>query len=145
MEEYRFPCKPFANTESVVLGPQYRFTLLDDKVLRYEWSVDGVFEDRASTFAINRNFPKPEFRIEDKQDQLDIFTPAFHLTYDKQRFSTNGLSVQFSSKQTEWGVEWRYGREPEGNLGGTARTVDMVDGRVDMGLGIISRVRFFPS
>ena len=138
MEEYRFPCKPLANTESVVRGPQYRFTLLDDKVLRYEWSLD------ASTFAINRNFPKPEFRIEDQKNQLDIFTPAFHLTYDKQRFSTNGLSVQFSSKQTEWGSDWRYGGEPEGNLGGTARTVDMVDGRVDMGLGIISRVRFFP-
>jgi alpha-glucosidase (family GH31 glycosyl hydrolase) len=138
MDQYKFPCQPVANPESIVLGPQYRFTLLDDKVLRYEWSEDGVFEDLASTFAINRRFDKPEFRVEDTKNQLDIFTPRFHLTYDKRRFSTNGLSVDLSSKQTERGVEWRYGREAEDNLGGTARTVDMVDGRCDMGTGIIS-------
>jgi alpha-glucosidase (family GH31 glycosyl hydrolase) len=142
MEKYQFPCNPLANADSIVIGPQYRFTLLDDKVLRYEWAEDGVFEDRASTFAINRNFPKAEFRVEERKDQLDIFTATFHLTYDKQRFSPNGLYVQFPSKQTDWGAEWRYGNEPEGNLGGTARTVDMVDGRCDMGTGIISRVGY---
>lgn len=142
MDEYQFPCEPLANPESSVVGPQYRFTILDDKVLRYEWSADGVFEDRASTFAINRNFPKPEFRVEDKENQLDIITPAFHLTYDKQRFGPNGLFVAFSSKQTESGVEWRYGNAAEDNLGGTARTVDGIDGRCDVGTGIISKAGY---
>lgn len=142
MEEYVFPYKPLANAESIVLGPQYRFSLLGDKILRYEWSEDGVFEDRASTFAINRNFPKPDSRIEDQKDQLDIFAPGFQLTYDKQRFSRNGLSVQFSSKQTEWGVEWRFGNDDQDNMGGTARTVDMVDGRCDVGTGIISKAGY---
>jgi len=131
-----------ANAESVVLGPNYRFTVLDDKVLRYEWSEDGVFEDRASTFAINRNFPKPGYRVEDKENQLDIITPSYHLTYDKQRFSRQGLSVQYSSKQTERGDGWRYGTATAGKLGGTARTVDDVDGRVDMGTGIISKAGY---
>ena len=139
MDAYKFPCEPLANPESTLVGPQYRFTIIDDKVLRYEWSVDGVFEDRASTFAINRNFPKPEFRVEDKEGQLDIVTPSLHLTYDKQRFSPNGLVVTFSSKQIPWGTEWRYGSAPEMNLGGTARTLDFVDGRCDMGTGILSK------
>lgn len=142
MEEYQFSCKPLANPESIVPGPQYRFTFLGNKVLRYEWAEDGVFEDRASTFAINRDFPKPDFRLEDGENQLDIFTPAFHLTYDKKKFSRNGLVAQISNKQTDWGVEWRYGNHPERNLGGTARTVDGVDGRCDMGTGIISRAGY---
>jgi hypothetical protein len=142
MDKYQFPCEPVANSVSCVVGPQYRFTILDSRVLRYEWSADGIFEDRASTFAINRKFPKPEFRIEDQEHQLDIITPAFHLTYDKQRFSPYGFSVAFSGKQTEWGNDWRYGNAAEDNLGGTARTLDGVDGRCDIGEGIISKAGY---
>ena len=91
MEDYKFPCEPLANADSIVLGPNYRFTLLDDKVVRYEWSEDGVFEDRASTFAINWSFPKPEFQVEDGEHQLDIFANGFHLTYNKQRFSSQWI------------------------------------------------------
>lgn len=142
MNDYKFPSEPLANQESTITGQNYRFTLIDDKVLRYEWSADGKFEDRASTFAINRKFPKPEYRIEETDSQLEIFTPRFHLIYDKQRFSENGLVVQFTSKQSEWGGEWRYGYGPQDNLGGTARTLDGVDGRCDMGAGILSRVGY---
>lgn len=138
MEDYTFPSDPIANPDSIISGPHYRFTLIHDKVLRYEWAADGVFEDRASTFALFRNFLKPEFRIEDKNDTLEIVTPRFHLSYDKQKFSPNGFHVTFSSKQTLWGVEWRFGTPTKGNMGGTARTLDEVDGRCDMGSGLIS-------
>ncbi|KAK7983517.1 hypothetical protein PG989_010919 [Apiospora arundinis] len=141
IDQYIFPCEPIANEESVVEGPQYRFTIINDKVLRYEWAEDGVFEDRASTFAINRKFPKPKFRVRDnREDELSIITPSLHLTYNKKRFSLNGLGATFTAKMTDWGAEWRYGEEPgEGNLGGTARTLDGADGRCDMGAGIISK------
>lgn len=36
--------------------------------------------------------------------------------------------------------EWRYGQSDRENLGGTARTLDEVDGRCDLGTGIISKV-----
>ncbi|CAI4213892.1 unnamed protein product [Parascedosporium putredinis] len=75
------------------------------------------FEDRASTLAINRNFPKPSFRVKDSETQLEILTASFHLTYDKQRFSPNGLVATFTSKQTDWGGEWRYGGPAKDNLG----------------------------
>jgi alpha-glucosidase (family GH31 glycosyl hydrolase) len=142
MDQYKFPCEPHANSESIVAGPQYRFTIINDKVIRCEWSEDGVFEDRASTFAINRKFSKPEFLVEDKEDQLEISTPSWLLTYNKKRFSTNGLTVIFNSKQTEWGGEWHYGHEPQLNLGGTARTLDLVDGRCDMGSGVIAQAGY---
>ncbi|GIZ39013.1 hypothetical protein CKM354_000240500 [Cercospora kikuchii] len=143
MNNYKFPNDPLANPDSVVTGPCYRFTVLDSRVLRYEWAEDGVFEDRPSTFAIHRNFPKPEFSVVDKEGYLEIILPEFRLTYDKKRFSPNGLSVTFTSKLTEHGVEWRFGGEVDDrNLGGTARTLDLVDGRCDMGAGIISQAGY---
>lgn len=142
MDGYSFVCDPVANVESIVVGLQYRFTILDNKVFRYEWAEDDIFADRASTFAINRKFSKPEFRVEDGENKLDIITPSLHLTYDKKKFSPNGLIVTFTTKMTDWGAEWRYGGALQGNLGGTARTLDCVDGRCDMGTGILSRDRY---
>jgi hypothetical protein len=121
--------------------------MINEVIMRYEWSEDGVFEDRASTLAINRNFPSPSFQVQEEEYQLQIITPSFHLTYDKQRFSRNGLSAAFTSKVTDWADEWRFDSqipEPLGNLnlGGTARTLDEVDGRCDMSEGILSKAGF---
>lgn len=139
MEEYKFPHDPIANPESVISGKHFRISVLDQRVLRLEWAHDGEFEDRPSTFAHFRKFPKPDFRVEDKSDRLEIITSLYRLSYDRQRFSPNGLTVTFSDKHTEHGGQWRFGEGDGGNLGGTARTLDGVDGRCDMGTGIISR------
>ncbi|EXJ95502.1 hypothetical protein A1O1_00624 [Capronia coronata CBS 617.96] len=141
MKGYHFESKPLAHPEAVVKGPHYRFTLLTDRLLRYEWSYDGKFEDRASTFAINREFPVPQFQAIDREDELEIITDHLHLSYDKKRFSPSGLMCSFSAKVTLWGAQWRYGDETdkEQNLGGTARTLDGCDGRCDMGTGVLSR------
>ncbi|KAB8067339.1 glycoside hydrolase superfamily [Aspergillus leporis] len=121
-----------------MLGPTYRFTVLTGRLIRYEWAADGQFEDRASTLAINRGFPVPQFRVVD-EDDLEIIAEHFHLTYNKQRFSAGGLVVHFRDRHTEWGAPWRYGVTEDLNLGGTARTLDLCDGRCDMGQGVISR------
>lgn len=140
MDEYTFPCDPVANPKSILQGQQFRFTLITPVVLRYEWAEDGVFEDRASTFCINRGFPSPEYYVRSTDDQLEIITPSFQVSYDKRRFSPNGLTVSFNSKVSQWGTEWRYGTPPSRhNLGGTARTLDEVNGRCDMGSGILSK------
>ncbi|PNY26304.1 Uncharacterized protein TCAP_03771 [Tolypocladium capitatum] len=138
MEAFGFPRDPVANAAATVAGPNYRFTVISDIVTRFEWSDDGRFEDRPSAFAVNRNFPAPPFKVGDANGVLEIRTPSTHIVYDKKRFSPNGLTVSFSSKVTLWGAEWRYGQTPR-SLGGTARTLDEVDGRCDMGSGILSR------
>lgn len=139
MRATRANYNPVAPPEAIVQGPQWRFTVLGDSVLRYEWAEDGVFEDRASTFAVNRKLSTPKFRVVESDNKLDIISPTFHLSYDKKRFSTNGLSASIAGKVTLWGSYWRYGQGQQDNLGGTARTLDGVDGRCDMGDGILSR------
>lgn len=135
-------CDPIPNPAACVVGSQYRFTVLSDKVLRYEWAEDGCFEDRASTFAIWRNFPAPAFRLEDRGHEIELTTAEFSLKYNKKKFCTNGFHVKFSAKlpTAVWGAEWRFGQSSAyKNLGGTARTLDKVEGRCDMGLGLLSR------
>lgn len=141
MKSYHFESKPLAHPEATVQGPHYRFTLLTDRLLRYEWSHDGQFEDRASTFAINREFSVPKFQAIDRPDELEIITEHLHLSYDKKRFSPSGLLCSFPAKVTLWGAQWRYGEDTDKrqNLGGTARTLDECDGRCDMGTGVLSR------
>ena len=69
MSRYEFSRKPQADPKAVVGGEskKYRFTVLTEGLLRYEYAADGVFEDRASIFAINREQPVPEFRVIDQE------------------------------------------------------------------------------
>ena len=142
---YTFTTSPTANPKSIVTGPSktdathaYRFTVLNSRLLRYEYSPDGIFEDRASTFAINRDFPVPDFSVKENDDGFEIITEHFHLDYDRKRFSASGLMATFNAKVTLWGAQWRFGERNEGNLGGTARTLDEVDGRCEVGDGVLS-------
>ncbi|KAK9236533.1 glycosyl hydrolases family 31-domain-containing protein [Lipomyces kononenkoae] len=141
-----FSISPIANPAAVVGGQgcNYRFTVIADGLLRYEWAADGVFEDRASTFAIRREQPVPSFRVIDRDHKLEIVTDRLHMVYDKERFSASGLSAQIRSNTTEWGSIWRYGVGPMDlndsyDLFGTARTLDLADGRIPLGPGVISR------
>ncbi|KAF2212340.1 glycoside hydrolase family 31 protein [Cercospora zeae-maydis SCOH1-5] len=143
MNDDKLSNDPIANPASTISGPNYRFTLLTPLVLRYEWSADNSFEDRPSTFATHRNFPSPDFRTIDSPNNLQIISPNFHLTYNKTRFSPHGLVVTFNAKLTDHGAEWRFGQQTDRlNLGGTARTLDLIDGRCDMGTGILSRAGY---
>ncbi|KAL2129649.1 hypothetical protein VTI74DRAFT_7506 [Chaetomium olivicolor] len=134
---YSFPCKPAANPKAIVTGSKgssnYRFTLLTDRLIRFEWSEDGGFEDRASTFAVFRWFDAPHYRVAEAKDSLQIITDYLHLTYDKNRFSPEGLSVKVGNDV------WQYDGKSYGDLGGTARTLDGAWGRVDLEPGILSR------
>ncbi|KAK4149542.1 hypothetical protein C8A00DRAFT_37853 [Chaetomidium leptoderma] len=134
---YSFPSNPAANPKAVVTGGKgsshYRFTVLTDRLIRYEWSEDGGFEDRVSTFALFRHFAAPHYRVVDLEDSLEIITEHFHLSYDKKKFSSAGLSVKVHKDV------WQYDGNSYGDLGGTARTLDGAWGRVDLEPGVLSR------
>ncbi|KAL9113904.1 MAG: hypothetical protein Q9227_002038 [Pyrenula ochraceoflavens] len=136
---YKFDTAPVASPKAIIRGQNYRFTVLTDGLLRYEWAKDNVFEDRASTFAINRKQPVPDFNVTDEDDKLEVVTKSFRLIYDKKPFSPSGFTVQaLSGFSSAWGSKWRYGQNP-GDLGGTARTLDGADGKIPLGPAVISR------
>jgi alpha-glucosidase (family GH31 glycosyl hydrolase) len=144
MHRYEFAHEPRASPEAIVGGratDSYRFTVLADGLLRYEWATDGQFEDRASVFAINRRLPVPEFRVKETDESLQIITSRFHLTYNKQAFASSGLHVVVKGNFHCHGSLWRYG-ETYADLGGTARTLDEANGRIPLEPGIMARGGF---
>lgn len=136
-----FPRSPKPNPKAVVSGEKFRFTILAEGLIRYEYAEDGRFEDRASTFAINRDLPVPKFDVVDEDGNLEIVTEKYRLKYDKKPFSPSGFSVQIKGNVTDWKSSWRYGggiKEDQYYLHGTARTLDEADGRIPLEQGVIA-------
>ncbi|MGM7423582.1 TIM-barrel domain-containing protein [Cellulosimicrobium sp. CpK407] len=157
----RLATSPVARPGATILGDQYRITVLADGLVRLERAEDGVFEDRASAFALHRDLPVPDFRVTrpgtGPADGVEIVTDRLRLRYDGGPFSASGLSVEVLGAHSAYHGVWRYGQrgpgvpatavpvEPDavgngpGNLGGTARTLDEADGPVPLGPGVVSR------
>lgn len=133
------PSRPVADPAAVVAGPTYRITVLTDGLVRLEHATDGVFEDRASTFALNRDLPVPDFRVVESDSHVEVITDRLHLVYDRRPFSTSGLSVAVLGGISTYHSVWRYGEEDSAGLGGTARTLDLADGAIPLEPGVVSR------
>jgi alpha-glucosidase (family GH31 glycosyl hydrolase) len=134
---FRLETHPVADPANVVQGDHYRITVLDPGLVRLEYSETGRFEDRASQMAVDRAFPSSDFSASDSEDLLEIHTDRLHLVYDKGPFTTHGLSVQAKGGFHSTDSVWRYGLESP-NLGGTARTLDDVDGATALEGGVLA-------
>ncbi|MBN9620788.1 MAG: glycoside hydrolase, partial [Actinobacteria bacterium] len=114
---------------------RWRISVLTDRLFRGEYARDGGFEDRASSFALHRRLPAVEYGVRRAAAGVVVTTERAVLRYDGGEFSTSGLTVSTLGRTA---AQWRYG-ERSGNLGGTTRTLDHVDGRVELSDGILSR------
>jgi hypothetical protein len=141
---------PHARSSSQVIGPNFRLTVLTSNLIRYEYSPDSTFEDRASTFAVHRHLPAVPFQRIDRPDGgVEIHTEVLSVEYDGKAFSPSGFTAMLKASAdrntghvgSAWGKFWRYGMENDaGNLGGTCRTLDNVNGRCELEEGVLSTV-----
>ncbi|HKG50112.1 MAG TPA: TIM-barrel domain-containing protein [Actinomycetales bacterium] len=134
-----------ADPRAVVQGPGYRFTVLTSRLLRMEWDDRDRFVDLPTQLVVSRAFPVPEFTVHDTGTTVDIWTDHLHLTYVKGRFSRAGLSVSLRRRaQPGHRTTWHYDDPPDdrggwhGNLGGTLRTLDDVDGEAELEPGLLA-------
>nr|WP_297764822.1 glycoside hydrolase family 31 protein [uncultured Butyrivibrio sp.] len=121
----------------MITGDNYRITVLTDRLVRFEYSKTGVFEDRKSFMVVNRDFPDISLSVQDGGDSLLIDTGALLISYDKEPFSSYGLIVEIKETGKKWNFGELYG--DFSNLGGTARTLDDADGRVPLEKGIFGK------
>lgn len=138
---FQIKTRPKAHKEAMVQGEHYRITILTPQLIRLEYSPAGVFEDRPTQCVWNREFAVPKFRVWEDSDCLKIVTENIQIHYDKQSFSANGLSLQVLGNISAYNSIWRYG-EAFSDLRGTARTLDLADGAVELGHGVLSRDGF---
>ena len=137
---YKLESRPTCNPENVIQGEKYRISILTEQLVRFEYSEDGIFEDRATQVVLNRDFPKVEYTVKDSGDELEITTNRLRILYDKKEFSERGLGVYVLSVPLEYDtyhVGWRYGWKLP-NFGGTTRTLDQINGACEIDPGIMS-------
>ncbi|PST48552.1 alpha-glucosidase [Bifidobacterium callitrichos] len=127
------------NPASVVQGDRWRIGVITESLIRLEWSDDGRFEDRATQMVVNRDWDvSPRFTETRRDGLLIVDTPALRLTYDMRPFSREGLAIVVKGVAGSDENTWHYGDAQRGNLRGTARTLDGVDGATELGLGVVS-------
>ncbi|MFV0460889.1 MAG: TIM-barrel domain-containing protein [Actinomycetales bacterium] len=134
----RLATRPVADPANVVAGQNWRITVLDAGLVRLEWSPSGRFTDLASQAVIDRSGEPVDFVRRENDRVLEIVTDRLHLTYDREAFSSHGLSVQVRGGVSSYHSTWRFGSQGEANLGGTARTLDVVDGRCELEDGVLA-------
>ena len=106
--------------------------------MRLEYNADGEFEDRATQMVLYRDFPEVDYRVIHTENGIEINTSRLHLVYDEKEFSSGGLSIHVKGSVNS---TWHYG-EQICDLGGTARTLDGVDGEIRLDHGVVSKNGF---
>ncbi len=120
-----------------------RFTVLTPSLIRIEWAADRKFEDRASFAFVNRALPVPRFErrsLSGRGNWVEIETEHLLLHYDLGApFSAGNLSITLKDGPNGKPVVWRPGMADTGNLRGTVRTLDDVNGACELEPGLLSR------
>ena len=109
---------------------QVRFTVVTDGVIRLEWEPDGKFTDSPSLVASERNYPEVDFKTRKKGGKVYVSTSKMTLAYEMNsgQFTENNLVISSND-----GVfTWKPGMKQKENLKGTFRTLDGLDGQVQV-------------
>ncbi|MGY5766568.1 TIM-barrel domain-containing protein [Brachybacterium sp. DNPG3] len=144
------------SADGTIRGDRYRISPVAPRVVRLEWSPSGRFEDRPSTFVVERELPMQPVRVSREGGRLVVVSDHYRLEYDEGPFRADGLQVQVTGSVSAYHSVWRYGQDLslpahregrrrgedvrvlDGNLGGAARTLDEADGPVPLDPGISS-------
>ena len=107
-----------------------RFTVITDGTIRMEWNSNGQFVDNNSFVAINRDYPKVNYKLKNTGKTVEIQTSKMILRYKKNtgKFSAKNLYISSSKSENIIPFSWKPGQKNNGNLKGTYRTLDRFDG-----------------
>lgn len=128
--------RPVARRENIVLHGAWRVTVLADRLFRVEKNKSGAFNDRATQSVWFRDAAPQEFTVSATARTLRVTTPAAELVL---RGSIANSFVVLDGEKIPV--------SNEGNLKGTARTLDKYSGQIhietmrtiELGNGVCSR------
>lgn len=130
-----------ANNECIISGPNYRFTILTDGLIRMEYSENGIFEDRPTLFASNRLFPKPNFTLTEDTSKVKIETKYFKLIYRKNKpFKGSSLMPDTNLKVelVSTNKSWHYNHPEVRNFGTPGKELTDENGKINFVKGLYS-------
>lgn len=130
-----------SSEELIIKGKFYRITILSEILIRLEYSKEGIFEDRPTEFAINRNFKPSKFFVKNDKEYLTITTNYFKLEYQKEKpFYGTKLQPDLNLRVTLLNADkiWFFGAPEARNFKGTAYSLDDTEGKANYQKGLYS-------
>jgi len=142
LPQLKFESEGKASVEQIVQGEKYRITMLTDRFFRFEYSETGEFCDLPSQVFWFRKQITPKFEVEKFVDHSENFvtitTKYWTIEYKEEHpFAQQTLKIYDKN-----GNVYYHGDQPVGNLKGTARTLDRVDGPTPLEDGLFSKSGF---
>lgn len=146
-EQFKIGRNAVANPKCIVKGDKYRFTILSDRLIRLEYSENGVFEDRATVHVFNRNFDIPKYEVMEDARMLTIVTDYFKLYYIKNSSFKGGRVSPASNLKVEFlenidpnkpNRYWYYGMPEVKNYGAPGFELMRKKKRIDLDKGLFS-------
>ncbi len=130
-----------ANEGNVLQGKKYRFTILTERLIRFEYSETGEFVDSITSFAWNRDFPKCDFSVKQDDKYLEITTKYFKVEYQKERpflgpKTYPGAYLRVTLENAD--RVWYYGHPEVRNYGGSNVSLDDFEGNIKLDNGLYS-------
>ncbi len=117
-----------AQNNSTVVG-NARFTLLTPHIVRLEYDSTGKFVDSRSFVVINRDEPKQTFVKKQQGKWMILKSPNMEIKYltGSGKFTADNLQITYTENKKK-PLIWKPGQKNTGNLKGTFRTLDGLNG-----------------
>lgn len=122
-----------------------RFTVLTSRLVRLEYDPNGEFVDAPTQVILQRDLGGAAWRFRPTGDGIELSTDDVRIRYAGGPFTAESLVVEVvGNVDGTFRSRWRPGDpplDPRGyvaNLGGTARTLDGVDGEIPLEPGLLS-------
>ncbi len=130
-----------ANEKAIYKGNKYRITVLTERLVRFEYNEDGLFEDRPTQLVWFRKFDVPPISVRQDEKFIELTTKYFKVEYTKERpFSTSKLvpggNLRVNIQSTD--KIWYYGHPEVRNYLSTGISLDDVKDKVKFKKGLYS-------
>ena len=121
--------QPKAKKSSIFIKNNCRFTVLTARLLRVEYDRDGIFTDEMTQAVLSRDFDTPAYKITENGSVITVATAQTVFRYDIRKKKMLSVSLKGGDTVTDF---------KKGNLKGTYRTLDMVNGSTRLEDGLMS-------
>ena len=130
-----------ARDENIIKGDKYRFTVLSERLIRLEYSDNGVFVDEPTELVLYRDNEKVKFEFQDNDKYILIRTKYFKLTYLKNKpFSGSKINPIANLKVELLNSDriWYYGHPEIRNYGTPYLSFEDTDNKLKLKRGLYS-------
>lgn len=92
-----------SNPNAIIKGNNYRFTVLTERLIRIEYSSNGMFVDNPTQLVLCRNFRLPKFEVKQDNKYLELTTKYFKLSYTKEApITSSSLRISLIGTESIW-------------------------------------------